>query len=366
MTASTSDVAAADLRDRLAELGARVEEETGPAAPADFGDPAAEHAAARATVGIAPRPRAFTLVEGPDAVRFLQSMVTQDVAAIAPGSARYALLLTPKARIVADLRLLRQADDAFLLDSDPPAAEGLRRVLTRYRLAAKARIAPADDAYAALVVAGPATAALVGDALGTTPLVEAEEGRGTPIPFEGETIHALVSVLTGGPAVELVVPRACLGVVWDALAAALPRHGGRPIGARALERLRIEAGVPRFGAELDEQVMPAEAGVVDRAVSFTKGCYPGQEPVARLHYRGHANRGLRTLRVDGPAPAPGTPIEVDGRELGRVTSAVAPAEGGPSLALALLRREVEDGRRVRVGSDEAEVVETPLRGSRSG
>ena len=109
--------------------------------------------------------------------------------------------------------------------------------------------------------------------------------------------------------------------------------------------------MPRFGAEIDEQVMPAEVGVVDRAVSFTKGCYIGQEPVARLHYRGHANRGLRAILLDGVLPAAGAAVQVEGREVGRVTSAVASPTLGRGLALAIVRREVDPGQRVGVVTD---------------
>ncbi len=126
--------------------------------------------------------------------------------------------------------------------------------------------------------------------------------------------------------------------------------------------LRVEAGVPRYGAELDEQVMPAEVGVVDRAVSFTKGCYVGQEPVARLHYRGHANRSLRAL-APAVVPGPGAVVVSGEREVGRVTSAVeSPSLGGP-LALAVVRREVDDGAHVRIawegGACDAEVLGVP-------
>ena len=122
-------------------------------------------------------------------------------------------------------------------------------------------------------------------------------------------------------------------------------------GEEAYDVLRVEAGVPRFGAEIDEQVMPAEVGVVDRAVSFTKGCYIGQEPVARLHYRGHANRGLRAILLDGDPARGRRPVQVEGREVGRVTSAVASPTLGRAVALAIVRREVDPGQRVAVVTD---------------
>jgi folate-binding protein YgfZ len=125
---------------------------------------------------------------------------------------------------------------------------------------------------------------------------------------------------------------------------------------------RVEAGIPAFGSEFDGDSMPAEAGLDERAVSFTKGCYPGQEPVARLHYRGRANRGLRGLELDGQGlPAGGSPIVSDQREVGRVTSTVLSPRFGP-IALAVVRREVADGDRVTVGGTAAVVRSLPFGG----
>ena len=158
----------------------------------------------------------------------------------------------------------------------------------------------------------------------------------------------LRSAFSGEEAFELIGPRAVLDAAWRLLAAGSAQHDGREFGDEAFDVLRVEAGMPRFGAEIDEQVMPAEAGVVDRAVSFTKGCYIGQEPVARLHYRGHANRGLRSILLDGIVPAAGATVEVEGREVGRITSAVESPTIGRAVALAIVRREVDPGQRVGV------------------
>jgi folate-binding protein YgfZ len=149
------------------------------------------------------------------------------------------------------------------------------------------------------------------------------------------------------PADVLAVPNADYGVpAWEVLdAPALP---GEELPPDELERLRIEAGTPRFGRELDERVLPAEAGLVDRAVSLTKGCYPGQEPIARLQYRGHANRGLRRLRIETTEPpAYDSELELDGKVVGRVTSAV-PVNGAVH-ALAYVRVEVPEEAELRLG-----------------
>jgi aminomethyltransferase len=317
------------------------------------GDLAAEVRAVREAVGIADRRgRAFTLLDGPDAVRFLQGMVTNDVDAIAVGSAAYALLLTPKARVIADMRLTRLGPTTFLADAEPAAGQALRRLLTRYRLASKVTIEPCDGRYGLVAVAGPKAGMLVLDALGVLPRVDGPEGEGVEAALAAGPVHVVASAFCGDKAFELVGERAAVDEAWERLGTALPGHDGRVFGDEAYDVLRVEAGVPRFGSEIDEQVMPAEVGIVDRAVSFTKGCYIGQEPVARLHYRGHANRGLRAILLDGALPAAGATVQVEGREVGRVTSAVASPTLGRSLALAIVRREVDPGQRVGVVTDD--------------
>jgi folate-binding protein YgfZ len=328
------------------------------------GDLAAQVRAVRETVGIADRRgRAFTLLDGPDAVKFLQGMVTNDVDAIDVGSAGYALLLTPKARVVADMRLTRLAEATFLADAEPAAGDGLRRMLTRYRLASKVTIEACDERYGLIAVAGPKAGMLVLDALGVLPRVDAPEGEGVEAALESGPVHVLASIFCGEKAFELIGERAAIDEAWARLEPALSNHDGRVFGDEAYDVLRVEAGVPQFGAEIDEQVMPAEVGVVDRAVSFTKGCYVGQEPVARLHYRGHANRGLRAILLDGELPEAGAAVLVEGRDVGRVTSAVASPTLGRAVALAIVRREVDPGQRVGVvtggGVVEGELAAVP-------
>ena len=341
------------LHSRLVALGARAATQDGWLVARDLGDVAAELAAARAGVAIADRgARAATLVSGRDAVRFLQSIVTNDVEALAVDDAAYALLLTPKARIVADMRLVRLGDDTFLAECEPAAAGPLRALLTRYRLAARVTIEPVDEAYGTIGVIGPRATALVTAALGTAPVAD-REGAGLRVETRAGSVLVLATALGG---LDVVGEAAAVTAAFDALHAALEAHGGRVAGSDAWELARIAAGVPRFGAELDDTAMPAEVGVVARAVSFTKGCYPGQEPVARLHHRGHANRGLRGLEVEGPVPPRGAALFAGEREVGRVTSAGAlPGEPGPR-ALAVVRREVEEGERVRIVWDGGEAT----------
>ena len=246
------------------------------------------------------RPRAFVGVTGPDAGDYLNRMVSNDVLALAPGASCEALLLTPKSRVIAPLRVLRRGEDDFLLLTEVELGETVRDYLARMRFAARAQI-------------------------------ELEEHES----------HVLLGAGASAPQGALAVRNDDYGLpgveVLDAPAVA----GAAPLDGETLEQLRIRAGTPRFGREIDEGVLPAEAGLVERAVSLTKGCYPGQEPVARLHHRGHVNRRLRVLWIEATEPpAPGVELVHAGRPVGRVTSAVA-APGG-ILALGYIRTEVPE------------------------
>jgi len=265
------------------------------------------------TLQAAPLARSYVAVRGPDAAAYLNRMVSNDVEALALGESCEALLLTPKARIVAPLVVVRRGEDDFLLLTEPFAGERLVRELLRARFAAKCAIEPEEHRSVVVLGAGKDVLAAHG-------------------------MLALQNLDYGLPAVELVD--------------AEPPSGAGAVSEEELERLRIRAGTPRLGRELDDRVLPADAGLEERAISFTKGCYPGQEPVARLHYRGHANRGLRVLAIEGEEPpAYDAELTLDGKVVGRVTSAARDREHG-IVALGFVRREVPaeadldlDGRR---------------------
>jgi folate-binding protein YgfZ len=243
------------------------------------------------------RPRSFVGVTGPDAEDYLQRMLSNDVTALAAGETCDALLLTPKGRVIAPLRVLRRDADDFLLLTEPALGGPVRDELLRMRFAATAAIELEE--HSSFLV------------LGTT------EG-GIP---NGDY---------GLPAVE----------VLDA-----EPPDARTLGDEELEALRIEAGTPVFGHEVDGSILPAEAGLDETHISFTKGCFPGQEPIARLRYRGHANRRLRRLAV--AAAEPGAEIVWNDKVVGRVTSAV------PGKALGYVRTEVPDDATLSIGGAEA-------------
>jgi len=225
-------------------------------------------------------------------------MVSNDVAALGPGESCEALLLTAKARVIAPLVVLRRSHDDFLLLTEPELGERVRGELLRSRFAAKAEIEPEE--HTSHVVFG---------------------GEGIPTTDYGE------------PAAE----------VLDAELAST-------VSPDEVELLRIRAGTPAWGKEIDDRVLPAEAGLTERAVSFTKGCYPGQEPIARLHYRGHANRGLRVLTL-AELPAPETELSYEGKSVGRITSAAPTGDG--AVALAYVRREVPEDAELAAGHSQA-------------
>jgi folate-binding protein YgfZ len=244
--------------------------------------------------------------EGPDVTPFLQSMLSNDVSLAQPGGGVYALLLTPKARVIADVEVYN-ADDAYLLAVPAGRRDEVLGALLRARFRRKVDLAPAG--------------------------------------------HAVVWGDVDGALATLVTPAGPHRLV------AAPPDGLEP--AAAWELARVEAGLPAYGREFDDSTMPAEAGLVELAVSFTKGCYPGQEPIARLHYRGHANRGLRGLELAGDLPEPGAAVEREGREVGHATSPVVSPRLGP-ISLAVLRREVADGDEVTVSGVTARVRSVPF------
>ena len=265
--------------------------------------------AATFPLSVASRSRAFVGVRGPDAESLLQRVVSNDVAALGRGEACDALLLTPKARVIAPLRIVRRADDDFLVLTEPELGERVRRELVRFRLAAKVEVE--REEHRSYVVLG------TPEAMPTGALTVRTDDYGV----------AAVEVIDGGE----------------------PPADAAPLAEGELELLRIEARTPRYGRELDDRVLPAEAGLVERAVSLTKGCFPGQEPIARLHYRGHANRGLRVLELDGgDLPAYDADVTVGDKGVGRVTSAARDREGRVR-ALAYVRSEVPRDAVLAVG-----------------
>ena len=289
--------------------------------------------------------RGKLLVSGPDAAEYLQGQLTNDVEALAPGEGQYAALLDRKGHMQADMRVLRLAPERVWIDTEAEASAVTRRHLETYKIGREVEIEDAGGERAILSLIGPASVAI--------------SGAPSPAPngTETATVCGVECVVVGTEdGIDLLAPAAEAGRLRDGLLAA----GAAEVDPEAAEIVRIERGRPRFGAEMSAATMPAEAGIVDAAVSFTKGCYIGQEPVARLHHRGRPNRHLRGLRLDRPAEA-GDALRLGEKEVGRVGSTcVSPAHG--PIALAIIRREAEPGAELAVGEDgvTARVVDLPF------
>jgi len=293
-------------------------------------------------------------LEGPDAIEFLNGQVTNELAGLAPGEGRYAAFLTHKGKMLGDLRILAVPDgdpDAgmLLLDTERIALQALFDMIRRYKVGFRFELHKRTVERALLSLIGPGSAAAAGaDKLSSAELSSA--------PVQVESVPAL-AVRT-----DLGVDLFCDAAQRERLWAALQGRGAVAIEEQAAECLRIERGRPRFGLDLDDTVIPQEAGLNERAVSFTKGCYVGQETVARLYYKGKPNRHLRGLRLSAPAQ-PGSELHLGERAVGRLGSSARSPRLGP-IGLALVRREAEPGSTLEVGEQgvTAEVLELPFPG----
>ncbi|MFL5885321.1 MAG: YgfZ/GcvT domain-containing protein [Thermoleophilaceae bacterium] len=297
-----------------------------------------DYARVREAVGVVDRSdRGKAMFRGPEAADFLQGQVTNDVEGLAPGTGCYAALLTPKGKMLADMRILR-GPEWFWLDTEAVALPSVAKMIRTYSIGRDVRPENLTDTRAILSLVGPGADA----ALDMAPPPE-EHAH-----VEGE--HGLYVRTDLG--VDLICDAADLEGVRAAL-------GVDSVPDEVVECLRVESGRPRYGIDLGDDVIPQEADLNARAVSFEKGCYVGQETVARLHYKGKPNRALRGLRLDGPA-ATGDEVRLGDRVVGRVGSAaVSPVHG--AIALGLIRREAEPGQEVEVGdAGRAVVTELPF------
>jgi tRNA-modifying protein YgfZ len=285
---------------------------------------------------------------GPDGQVFLQGQVTNDVEALEPGTGCYAAFLTHKGKMLGDLRILHLGDE-LLLDTERVALQELFNMIRRYKLGSDVELHKRTLQLGLLSLIGPQARRVAGaDALGH------REHDNAAHEIAG---HPVTLVATDG-GVDVL----CRAEDTEAVREALTAAGAEPVPEEAAEAHRIERGRPRYGADIDEGTIPQEAGLNERAVSFTKGCYVGQETVARLFYRGKPNRHLRGLRLSAPA-APGETLTLGEKQVGHLgTTALSPANG--PIGLALVRREAAPGDTLRVGDGDttAEVVELPFEG----
>jgi tRNA-modifying protein YgfZ len=303
-----------------------------------------QYRALREEAGYLPRERAALVVRGADAAEYLQGQLTNDIEALAPEQGCYAALLDRKGHLQADMRVLRLANGELWLDLEPGPARAVLKHLRTYSIGRDVEVDAVTDQWAITSLIGPRAGELAGI-----------EGLGPE--------HAQRFRERDGIEVLAVATDVGLDLITKAdhaadLASLLEAAGAAEVSEAAAEIVRVESGRPRFGLDMGPESMPAEAGITERAVNFEKGCYIGQEPVARLHYRGKPNRTLRGLRLSEPVEH-GAPLTLGEREVGKVgTACLSPAHG--PIALAIVRREAGEGDRVAVGEGGATAEVVPL------
>ncbi len=308
--------------------------------------PAAEYRAITEACGAVDRSeRGKLALTGGDAKAFLQGQVSNDVESLSPGTGCYAAFLTPKGKMLGDIRIL-DADPELLLDTERVALQALFNMIRRFSVGYDVQLHKRTLECGLVSLIGPDT-----DSVLAAPDLGDREHANAPVTLAGIDARAIRT--------DVGIDLLCESSQTQALSAALQDAGGVPVSEASAECLRVEHGRPRYGVDLDDTVIPQEAGLNERAVSFTKGCYVGQETVARLHYRGKPNRHLRGLRLS-EAAATGGEVRLGERVVGRLGSVARSPRFGP-IALALVRREAGVGSQVLVGEGvAAEVVELPF------
>jgi folate-binding protein YgfZ len=380
------------LHEFLRGLGAEFAELNGAQLVNDYGNWLAEHAALRETAGVIDLSfRSRICLVGADRAVFLHGQVTNDVKKLRAGEGCYAAITTAKGKMESDLNIFALADE-LLLDFEPGLAEKISHRLEKFIVADDVQIVDAVPHYGLLSVQGPQAGEVIrsldlfaeipAKRFGSVKITDTTLGEiylmrhaRLDSVWWGETLSShdisetgsrgLSPHQTGG--FDLFVPNNSLGAVADKLIAAAKQIGGRATGWQAFETARIEAGIPRFGADMDETNIPLECAIESRAVTYTKGCYIGQEVINRIHSVGHVNRELHGLRLadDLPTlPSRGDKLFFNGKEVGYVTSAVKSPVFG-NIALGYVRREANQigiGLLLRAAADEspAKVVALPF------
>jgi folate-binding protein YgfZ len=283
---------------------------------------------------------------GAEAKSFLQGQVTNDVESLSPGTGCYATFLTPKGKMLGDLRIL-DAGDELLLDTERSTLQALFNMIRRFSIGYDVQLHKRTLESGLLSLVGPESQAVCGAV--ELPADEHSHGEQEIAGFRSRAIRT-----------DVGIDVLCDASEAGALRRALEQGGAVRVAEATVECVRVEHGRPRYGIDLDDSVIPQEAGLNERAVSFTKGCYVGQETVARLHYRGKPNRHLRGLRLSA-AGQTGDVARLGEREVGRLGSAVVSPRFGP-IALALVRREAPVGSQLTIGDSRApgEVVDLPF------
>ncbi len=365
------------LDEAHAQLGASMTVRDGWSVPTSYGDVSIEYAAVRedgaGLIDLSPRGR--MLVSGSEAVQFLNGLITNDMKTIEMGQWMPAAFPNVQGRLVAAVRVIRLQDEGtdknvyptFLIDTEAATHERVLRTIERFTLAGDFRVSDITNQTAMLSVQGKKASSSVGTVLGEAAVVLPHAAGQITWQPTGSTAEVTVvnASHTGEDGFDLIVDNDHANSLWNALKQA----GAQPVGYDALEILRIEAGVPRYGVDMDETNVVTETNL-DDAVSYTKGCYIGQEIIARIKYRGHVAKKLSGLIFDGAVEVNAGSLinSVDGKEVGRITSVTYSPKLNRTVALGYLKYDyLAAGTQIRVISGDqniaAEVVELPFVGS---
>jgi glycine cleavage system T protein len=319
------------LHDRHASLGATFEDITGWQVPLHYGDMLAEYRAVRQKVGIADLSHRGKLrVTGDDRVKWLQSVISNDLLSLQPGQGRYSSLLTHKGKMLTYFRCYMQPD-AVMLEDVGEIGDQTYHALRKFLLyGTKAKMENCRESWGLLLVSGPHAAAAMTAAFGT------DVATLTPLNFISASIGGCTALVirteeTGERDYEILIPSDGLVTAWERLIEAGAAHGITPVGSQAREALRMEAGIAKAGPDLNEEIVPPEANLEDKAFSLSKGCYPGQEVVARMDTYGSVRRHLVGLVLKGSVvPPKGAKLFSGSREVGWLSSAtLSPALKAP-------------------------------------
>lgn len=327
------------LRDLEVAAGATFGEWFGWELPVRFADPLLEHRAIRAGAGLIDLSyRGILELTGKDRARFLNGMVTNDVKSLKPGSGLYAAMLNAHGKLIADMRIYALAD-AYWLELHTTLIPKVREALERHLIADQVEVRDRSMEFVLMALQGPASVELL-EGLGMKVAKSLADYQHLEAAIEAVPVRVIRVSETGEEGFVIVVPMAAAHAVWLALRQAGYDGEPRSVGMEAVNILRIEAGTPWYGLDMDETILLQEAGL-EQAISFSKGCYIGQETVARIAHRGHVNRHLVGLLINtDEVPVSDTPLLYEQREVGRVTSAVHSLSLDRPIALGYVRREL--------------------------
>ena len=352
------------LYDIHSSQGAIFDEFSGWLMPKSYGNDLEEYGAVRNNVGIVDLSHRGKLrLSGREHIKFLQGMLTNDVNKLEQGKGLYATLLTVKGRVISDMNVYREKE-SMLLDLEPGLNEKVREHLIKFRLSYRANIEDVTESLGLLSIHGPNSKKLLEKTFNEDIPELGEYGFFTK-EIHGFWVMTVRIYRTGEEGYDIFVSSNSAGTLWESLTENGKEVGLKPVGLLAVETLRIEAGIPRYGVDINEDTIPIEAGLW-HALSFEKGCYVGQEVIARIKWRGHVNWHLVGFEIAGERlPARDDKIVYDGREVGYITSGAFSPTLKKAIALGYIRREFkEPGTKVHVKIDgdekQAEVVNTPF------